>query len=261
MTVIKVVGTRQKLGSSAGEVREGPHPTPVCQESVKKPRPAPDRVSLLSSGLVAPNLIETVRVIQGTAPLWNRHLARLHESCGRLGLGFPTLVPPHGGGDRVLRYEVRPDGVGLFERQVGPTTPLRLVTAQVPHKAYPCKTTDRACFAEARSEADAANAHDAVLLTAQGWVAEATIWSLCWWEMNLLAAPALALGILPGIGRFRVGAIRGHIVERKVTRRALSGVPIFLVNAARGVVEVESWDGESVPRHPETARMAAQFWS
>ncbi|HEV8123448.1 MAG TPA: aminotransferase class IV [Gemmatimonadales bacterium] len=207
------------------------------------------------------HLIETVRVTSHGAPLWNLHLARLRGSCGKLGLGFPTLVPPNGGRERVCRYEIRPDGVELAEREVGSLTPVRLITARVAHKPYPFKTTDRACFAEAKSEADSANVHDAVLLTPQGWVAEGTIWSLCWWEMNLLAAPALALGVLPGIGRARLKALRGHIVERKVTRRALSGVPVFLVNAARGIVEVESWDGERVPRHPETARLAAQFWS
>ncbi|MEP7326395.1 MAG: aminotransferase class IV [Gemmatimonadota bacterium] len=210
---------------------------------------------------MTPNLIETVRVTNGNPPLWNLHLARLRDSCMKLGLGFPTLVPPHGGKDRILRYEIRPDGVGLSEREVGPMEPLRLVTAQTVHEPYPCKTTDRACFAEARNEAVAANAHDAVLLTAQGWVAEATIWTLCWWEMSMLATPALSLGILPGVGRSRILAKRGHIVERKVTRRALSGVPVFLVNAARGIVEIESWDGERVPRHPGTARLAEQFWT
>jgi branched-subunit amino acid aminotransferase/4-amino-4-deoxychorismate lyase len=252
--------SRRIPGPVAGRAGEGALSTPASQASVKRV-PALEPASLLSSRTVTPNLIETVRVTNGTAPLWNLHLARLREGCGRLGIGFPTLVPPHGGGDRVCRYEIRPDGVGLSERQVGPVTPLRLVTARVPHKPYPLKTTDRACFAEARTEADSASAHDAVLLTSQGWVAEGTIWSLCWWEMNLLAAPALSLLILPGIGRARLKALRGHIVERRVTRRALSGVPVFLVNAARGVVEVESWDGEQVPRHPETARLAAQFWS
>jgi len=253
--------SRRIPGSVTGMAGEGAHSIPTGQESVKRVRPAPEPVSLLSSRPVPPSLIETVRVTNGTAPLWNLHLGRLRESCGKLGIGFPTLVPPHGGSDRVCRYEIRPDGVGLSERQVGPVTPLRLVTARVPHKPYPFKTNDRACFAEARTEADAAGAQDAVLLTSQGWVAEGTIWSLCWWEMNLLAAPALSLLILPGIGRARLKALRGHIVERRVTRRALSGVPVFLVNAARGVVEVESWDGEQVPRHPGTARLAAQFWS
>jgi len=62
------------------------------------------------------------------------------------------------------------------------------------------------------------------------------------------------------VGRARLVEIRRHLVERKVTRRALAGVPVFLVNAARGVVEVDSWDGERVPRHPETARLAQAFW-
>lgn len=206
------------------------------------------------------SLIETVRVVNGRAPLWNHHLARLRRSCDQLGMAFPTLVPPQGGEDRVVRFEIRPDGVRLSERAVGSNGALRLVTARTWHRGYTCKSSDREQFEVAAGEAVAAGVDDAVLVTTQGYVAEGTIWSICWWEMNLLAAPALGLGILPGVGRARVTELARYVVERKVTRRALAGVPIFLVNAARGIVEVESWDGERVPRHPGTAELAARFW-
>jgi branched-subunit amino acid aminotransferase/4-amino-4-deoxychorismate lyase len=51
------------------------------------------------------------------------------------------------------------------------------------------------------------------------------------------------------------------MVERKVTRRALTGVSVFLVNAARGVVEVDTWDGERVPRHPDTVALSQRFFA
>jgi branched-subunit amino acid aminotransferase/4-amino-4-deoxychorismate lyase len=206
------------------------------------------------------HLIETVRVVNGRTPLWPLHLARIERSCTALGRAFPTLVPPHGGPDRVCRYEITDDGVKVSERDVGAVRPVRLMTSGVGHTPYPHKTTDRACFNQAGQEATNARMDDAVLLTPEGWVAEGTIWSVCWWEMGVLCAPALSLGILPGVGRARVFEIRRHIVERKVTRRALTGVSLFLVNSARGVVEVESWDGDRVPKSQETARLAAQFW-
>lgn len=206
------------------------------------------------------HLIETVRVVNGATPLWGLHLARIERGCAALGRPFPTLVPPHGGPDRVCRYEITGDGVKVSERDVGPIRPVRLMTARTRHRPYPFKTTDRACFTAAGLEATEGRMDDAILVTPEGWIAEGTIWSLCWWEMGLLCGPALDLGILPGVGRSRLLEIRRHIVERKVTRRALTGVSVFLVNAARGVVEVESWDGDRVPASAETLRVQAQFW-
>lgn len=206
------------------------------------------------------NLIETVRVIDGNTPLWPLHLARIERGCAALGRAFPTLVPPHGGPDRVCRYEITDDGVKVSERDVGPIRPVRLMTARTRHQAYPFKTTDRGCFNAAGLEANEARMDDAILVTQEGWVAEGTIWSLCWWEMGILCGPALSLGILPGVGRARLIELRRHMVERKVTRRALTGVSVFLVNAARGVVEVESWDGERVPRSRDTITLSQRFF-
>jgi 4-amino-4-deoxychorismate lyase len=210
--------------------------------------------------LSVPHLIETVRVINGATPLWPLHLARIERGCAALKRAFPTLVPPHGGPDRVCRYEIAEDGVKVSERDVGPIRPVRLMTAKVRHQPYLHKTTERTCFNSAGQEATAARMDDAILVTPEGWIAEGTIWSVCWWEMGVLCGPALTLGVLPGVGRARVAELRRHIVERKVTRRALTGVSVFLVNAARGVVEVESWDGDRVPRSGETVRLAERFW-
>lgn len=208
-----------------------------------------------------PHLIETVRVINGNTPLWSLHLARIERGCAALKRPFPTMVPPHGGPDRVCRYEITGDGVKVSERDVGPVRPVRLMSARTKHEPYPLKTTDRGCFNAAGLEANEARMDDAILFTPEGWVAEGTIWSVCWWEMGILCGPALDLGILPGVGRARIIELRRHMVERKVTRRALTGVSVFLVNAARGVVEVESWDGERVPRHSETVALSQRFFA
>ncbi len=72
-------------------------------------------------------LIETMRVRDGRIPFLERHLARLRQSLGELGLPKPSqdvavLVKPFAAtGDAVLRVEVpavspQDDGAGLLHR-------------------------------------------------------------------------------------------------------------------------------------------------
>ncbi len=207
-------------------------------------------------------LIETVRVRNGVAPLWHLHLRRLVESCRTLGVPFPSAFEvPEGGFDRVHRLEVGPDGLEVTSRPVGPTSPVRLVTTAVPHLPYRFKTTERALFTRAAEEARLAGGDDGLLLTGQGQVAEATIWCLFWWEEETLCAPALDLGILPGVSRMRIEELAGPVAERRVGRAALTGRPLFLANAVRGIVEMATLDRLEVPRHPGTAALRARFWT
>lgn len=208
-----------------------------------------------------PTLIETVRVRGGRAPLWYLHLRRLVASCRALGVPFPpALAVPEGGADRVHRLEVGPRGVQVSEREPGPSTPVRLLASAVPHPGYPHKTTARTAFTAALDQARAAGADDALLLTSTGLVAEAAIWCLFWWEGDVLAAPALDLGVLPGVSRIRIEELAGPVAERRVTPAALAGRPLFLANAVRGIVEVAALDGRPVPVHPGTGRLRERFW-
>jgi branched-subunit amino acid aminotransferase/4-amino-4-deoxychorismate lyase len=209
-----------------------------------------------------PGLIETVRLRGGVAPLWPLHLRRLGDSCAALGMTMPDIQAPSGGADRVHRLEVGAAGgsVRVSERPVGATTPVRLVTASVRHRPYPWKTTERAAFDQARVEAAAAGADEALLLTDDGLVAECGIWSLLWWEDDRLCAPDLGLGVLHGVGRARLAEIVGRIVPRAVSRDALEGRSLLVVNAARGVVPVAALDDEPVPISPATERLGERFW-
>ncbi len=208
-----------------------------------------------------PTLIETVRVRGGRAPLWYLHLRRLVSSCRALGVPFPpAFTVPEGGADRVHRLEVGSHGVRLTEREPGPTAPVRLQVSAVPHPGYPHKTTARDSFAAALAQARAAGADDALLLTTTGLVAEATIWCLFWWEGDTLAAPALGLGVLPGVSRARLEELAGPVAERRVRPAELAGQPLFLANAVRGIVEVAALDGRPVPVHPGTGRLRERFW-
>lgn len=207
-------------------------------------------------------LIETVRVRGGAAPLWPLHVRRLAESCRATGVPLPReLAVPGGGPDRVHRLEVRLDGSEVTTRTVGSLEPVRLATVPVAHPGYPHKTTDRAPFEHARSLATAAGADDALLLTPGGAVAECSIWSLLWWEDDgRLGAPPLALGVLRGVGRARLGELAGGLVERRLFRPDLAGRSLLVVNAVRGVVPVAELDGVALPDDPRTRVLADRFW-
>jgi branched-subunit amino acid aminotransferase/4-amino-4-deoxychorismate lyase len=206
-------------------------------------------------------LIETIRIRNGTAPLWYLHIRRLATSCKALGVPLPReLPPPEGGSDRVYRLEVGMRGAHASERLVGPSDPVKLIVSRVAHHPYPHKTTDRSQFERALDIARGAEADDALLLTPGGFVAETAIYSVFWWENGTLCAPASDIGILPGVGRARVIEIVGKVEERRTSWKELRGVSFFLVNSIRGVVKVSAVQDDAVPSSTQTDDLAARFW-
>ncbi len=162
-----------------------------------------------------PALIETMRIRNGAAPLWYLHIRRLATSCKALGIPLPgELPPPEGGLDRTVRWEIGMRGVQESERLVEPVEPVKLIISRITHHPYPHKTTERAQFDRARDKARGAEADDALLLTPGGYLAETAIWSVFWWEGGTLCAPALELGILPGVGRARIMELAGSKSRR-----------------------------------------------
>jgi branched-subunit amino acid aminotransferase/4-amino-4-deoxychorismate lyase len=209
-----------------------------------------------------PALLETVRVVQGRAPLWPLHLARLERSALALGLSLPAeLEVPSGGADRICRFEFRGRGrVRLTERGIERPVGLHLRTSGVPHRGYRHKTTDREWLDAARLDAASRGADDVLLLSEDGCAAESSIWSVFWWEGGRLAAPPLAFGILPGVARARLGELVGGLVESRVPGPRIPPLGPFLANAGRGIVPMLELDGERVVPSEETARLAAAFW-
>ncbi len=182
-------------------------------------------------------------------------------SCKALGIPLPgELEVPAGGSDRVYRLEIGMRGVQVSERLAGPATPVKLMVSKVAHHSYPYKTTERVQFDRALDAARVAGMDDALLLTPAGFVAEASVWSVLWWEDRQLCGPAFDLGILPGVGRARVTELAGKIEERHSTMKDLRELPIFLVNAVRGVVPVATIDGSPVAESPRTEALGRQFW-
>lgn len=207
-------------------------------------------------------LIETVRMRGGVAPLWYLHLRRLAASCKALGVPLPGELPtPEGGPDRVHRLEVSRRGLEVTERPVPAAAPLRLIISGVTHEAYPHKTTERRPFDRAQAEARARGADDGILLARGGWVAEAAIWTLLWWDDGRVWGPPLALGILPSVARARVAELVGGIEERRARPADLHGLPLLAANAVRGLVPVQQLEGGSVPGWPDLERLSARFWA
>ncbi len=211
-------------------------------------------------------LIETMRVREGRLPFLDRHLARLERSLKELELPKPTqdvavLVRQFAEtGDAVLRLEVCDGRAAVTVREVPSLTPPDVIVASEHHIPYPHKTTKRDRFEDALEEADGAGADDALLLTAEGCVAEGTVWNLFWWEGDRLRTPSLDLGILPGIGRARVLELANQVDEGRYPREALARTSLFLTNAVRGIVPIATLDGAPVPSDRRTAELARNFW-
>jgi branched-subunit amino acid aminotransferase/4-amino-4-deoxychorismate lyase len=215
--------------------------------------------------MVDVGLIETMRARDGRLPWLGRHLGRLRASVATLGLAPP---PPDvedlariaaGLGERVVRLELRDGHVEVSTRDVAAHGAVALVIADELHRPYPHKTTCREQFGRALANARRVGAHDALLVTGEGYVAEGTAWSLFWWDDGRLGTPALELGILPGIGRSRIMDLT-NVEEARVPVSALAGRSMFLVNAVRGIVEISRLLGEPVPIDPRTAELSSVFW-
>lgn len=206
-------------------------------------------------------LIETVRVIDGVAPLWQLHMRRVERSANELGLRLPPLPEPAGGEDRVIRFEIGDGTMRVSERDVPPPGPIALATSPALHRGYRHKLADRGWLEAARLSVQPLGADDALLLDADGMMIESAIWAIAWWDTETLCFPPLSLGGLPSVARARLAeTVRGGIREVSIRREELAWRSLVACNAARGMVPVHSLDGEPVPGNLRTTAVAGRFW-
>jgi branched-subunit amino acid aminotransferase/4-amino-4-deoxychorismate lyase len=216
-------------------------------------------------------LFETMRVRSGGIPLLGKHVARLEASCGALGLAAPGAVAEAAAeraavveDDAVLRvswdgeqlqWEVRP------YRQIG-AIDVWLVASD--YGGYPHKVEARRVFEEAEAVAHEHGADEPLLVTSDGWVAEAARFAVAWLDGEVVRTASAALHVLPGVGlhrllellgRHRVGNEPGHY-----SARDLAGRSIVLVNAVRGIVPVRTVDGRSAPVDDRWEAWHRSFW-
>jgi branched-subunit amino acid aminotransferase/4-amino-4-deoxychorismate lyase len=214
---------------------------------------------------------ETMRVKDGAVPLLERHMERFVDGCAATGLPVPADVQDRISdvlavcpGDVGLRLEWDGSQLQLTFREIPSRAPMEVVTVSVPHPGYRVKTTDREAFETARAEAQGRGAHEGLLLTSDGFVAEGTLFAVAWFEGDTLRVPSLDLAILPSIGRARiieVAAFLGLRVEEGAFGiEELYDRPALAVTATRGVFTIRSVDGRPVPPDERIQRLADAFW-
>ncbi len=113
------------------------------------------------------------------------------------------------------------------------------------------KTTSRADYVFARIEARTAGADDALFLTVDGYLSEATSANVFLVRGQELATPALACAILPGTTRdwiLRWGSTAGlRTVEGWLTARDLAEADeAFLSSSVAGILPVTRFAGEAI---------------
>ena len=210
---------------------------------------------------MADTLIETVRIIDGRAPLWPLHRWRLMNSSLMLGVPLPDIEAPGGGADRVVRFEIGDGKVEVTEREVEQLESLTLVSSPAPHRGYPHKTGARAWLEAAHTTGRASGADDALLYDTEGRLVEASRWAIGWWDGEKLCFPPLSLGGLRSVARARVTeVVRGGVVDAVLTRDEMAKRSLIGCNAARGVLSVTMFDGTPAVENPRTISLAKRFW-
>ena len=218
---------------------------------------------------MVPGLFETIRVRAGKVPFLARHVARITASCQELGLAPPApgvaqRIEAHASGELIVRLTVDERGERIETRPVPPVEPMRIVFSGTRHEPYRHKATGRDIFDRARARVVPYRADEAILLAHDGSMAEGCVTSIFFWHAGELWTPTLDLDILPGVGRGRVLEVareRGiHVNEGRFPRAAVEGLPIFLVNAVRGIMETTVHGEWRNQKDDRTRALADRFW-
>lgn len=206
-------------------------------------------------------LIETVRIIDGIAPLWPLHQWRLMNSAVLLGIALPEIEPPAGGADRIIRYEISNSGIDVTERDVVAAESLSLASSPAPHRGYQHKVAARSWLEAARTSSRMLGADDALMFDDQGRLVEATRWAVGWWDGETLCFPPLTLAGLRSVARARLTEmVRNGLRESTLTRDDLARRSFLACNAARGVLHVGMLDGLPLATNSRTTALAKRFW-
>ncbi|MGH8326157.1 MAG: aminodeoxychorismate lyase, partial [Steroidobacteraceae bacterium] len=233
--------------------------------------PAADRGVLYGDGL-----FETIRFVRGAAPLWPRHIRRLHAGCLRLGLRGPdagllaneAAFVLDGADEAVVRITLT-RGVG--ERGYAPS-PQAASTRIVAAHPLPVVAPDwyrrgirvRSCGLRlahqprlagikhlnrleqvlARAEWDDATIGEGLVCDIDGHVVGATAANLFVVLDSRLVTPAVDRCGVAGVARAEVLARREDVVVRQIEAEELMRADeIFLSSSVRGIVPVRALPG------------------
>jgi branched-chain amino acid aminotransferase len=234
-------------------------------------------------------VFETLRARGGHVTELDRHLERLRHSAQGLGIDLPgdaarrigegirEVIDAEGLEDAALRITVSRGaflGRGLLPAeglqptivvQAWPVTPpprghleqgLHLIPSTVrrdpTNPLAALKTTSRADYVFARLEAKRAGADDALFLTTDGHLSEATSANLFLVRRgNELATPSLDCAVLPGTTRDWLlqwaPTVGLEPVESRLSAADLaSATEAFISASVMGILPVTRWDGEPI---------------
>jgi aminodeoxychorismate lyase len=256
-------------------------------------------ISVFDRGfLFGDGLFEAMLVRRGEIFRWDQHLERL-----RRGVDFLKLTVPFST-DELFRFSMQliqrnrmPECLlrlnlsrGITARGYSPRNALRPAVVLTLHPApmldskraprwrvvtssygLPAndpltsfKTANKLPEVMARAEADAAGAHDAILLNPRGQIAEGTSCNVFWVRDSIVCTTPLSSGALPGVTR---AAVLELCVKTNIAWREKNAKPadlrraqgVFLTNTSMGVVEVESLDGHKLRRSPLVKKLWAAY--
>jgi len=190
---------------------------------------------LAAEGLAGPDGDASVRITVSRGPFFGRGLLPPDER------PTPTIV--------VQAWPVPPTPVSHLERG------LHLIASAVrrdpENPLNALKTISRADYVYARIEARAAGADDALFLTIDGYLSEATSANVFIVRGDELATPALACAILPGTTRDWIlrwgGSVGLEVTEGLLTTRDLYDADeAFLSSSVAGILPVSRFAGEPI---------------
>lgn len=251
-----------------------------------------DRGFLLGDGL-----FETMLVRHGAVAFFDEHLIRLLNGAGVIGLTLPyspdelaqacrsllrenelhdceraslRLTVTRGPGPRGLALPPEPRPTVLIGAARGGPPPERLSLATASPRRNPWSPSARLKALPyldnvlAREEAREKGADDALMLDTGGMAASTSMANIFLWEGETLLTPADNGAILPGITRAALLELAPGIGigarEEDITPMRLAHADgIFVTNSLVGIVPVSRLDGNEVPSHPMTARLAAAY--
>jgi 4-amino-4-deoxychorismate lyase len=230
-------------------------------------------MSPLDRGLAyGDGLFETIRFVDGRAPLWARHMQRLSASCERLRLPPPderllareAAEVVGGAADAVVRITLtRGPGERGYVMPVSPR-PCRIVAAfaapameAAPYRDGVRLRLCRLRLAEqpalagmkhlnrleqvlARSEWDDPAIADGVLLDASGRVVSTTMANLFAVIGGRLVTPSLERCGVAGVARAEVLAVRETDVRDLSPGELLQASELFLSSSVRGILPVQA---------------------
>jgi branched-subunit amino acid aminotransferase/4-amino-4-deoxychorismate lyase len=252
--------------------------------------PLDDRGLLLADGL-----FETLRLEGGRALLLEEHLARWRQGAALLGLAAPPprprlevliaeAVARSGSGAGALRLNVSRGGAGRgldppaagSARPAGSTarfwltfspgparfTPVRLVLSRLECRNATsllsrCKTFAYAGSIQARREAHARGAHDALLASSAGGLCCGTAANLLVRRGGLWLTPPLTSGALPGVMRGRALAL-GLAREENLSATDLAAAKAALLINSLGCRPIRRFEAAELP--DLSPREAEAFW-